>query len=318
MTKKILPLETQFRLLANKQSDLWGLINAKIKAELALHSRPFEDAGYSIDELEVYIQTLKNKTIDELVSLALEDQADQSPSLIILQTLNSMVVIEKALQLCASKNSEDRVLGVNILMYQTDSQFRSIAVKTLIDLARMESDSAVLEVLAYALFQLDVADRSQYLQRAATCLVASTRKAAATSLSSLADNIAINLLITLSEDIEGDVRNWATFGLQPADKDLPNKEEIRDALFARVHDCHEEARHEALLGLAQYKDQRVIAPLIESITSEEVWELSVEAAKAIGSVQLYPYLLELQKWWKLDPELLNQAITACAPKTNGD
>lgn len=318
MANSSYPFDSQFRLLVDEQSDWWCLINASDDADPELFAKPFEDAGYSKEQVRGYLKALKEKPIDELIALALKDDSDESPALIVLQQRTSRDVFDKSIQLCVSGNSKDRVLGVEIMMRQPGLHFKSEAVEIITGLAKVESDSAVLEVLAYALCHLDVDDRSHFLERIATNPIAETRRAAAYSLSPLDDDVAVRLLIDLSADEDGEVRNWATFGLNPCDKGRPDRQEIRDALFARVHDAHDEACHEALVGLAQYKDPRVIAPLIEALTAESVWELAVEAAEKIGHSQLYPHLCELRSWWDINPKLLDRAIKACAPSTDVD
>lgn len=302
-------------MLVEEQSNWWALINARDDAQQEVFAI-FEDNGYSKEQVRDYLKALKEKPIDELVALALKDDSNDSPALIVLQQSTSRNVFDKAKQLCASEKPKDRILGVEIMMRQQEVHFKSEAVKTVSDLVKVENENAVLEVLAYALCHLDVDDRSHYLKHIAKSPAAETRMAAAYSLSSMDDDIAVGLLIDLSADQDDDVRNWATFGLQPRDKELPDSQEIRDALFARVDDPHDETRHEALLGLAEYKDPRVIAPLIEALTAEAVWELAVEAAEEIGHPQLHSHLLELRGWWDANPKLLDRAITACAPSSD--
>jgi HEAT repeat protein len=313
MTIPTYPFDDHFRLLVEEQSDWWCLINAKDQADQELFENPFVDAGYSKEQVRGYLKALKELPIDELVDLALRVDSDESPALIVLQHRPSRDVFDKAIQLCANDNPKDRVLGVEIVMRQPGLHFRSEALTTVCHLAKVETDSGVLEVLAFALYHLDVDNLSEYLQRMATNPAAATREAVASCLSLSDDDLAVRLLIDLSADENGGGRNWATFGLQPLNKGLRDRQEIRDALYARVHDSHEEARHEALVGLAQYKDARVIAPLIDALCAESVWALAVEAAQAIGNPELYPHLTKLRAWWDVDPELLERAIAACAP-----
>ena len=311
MTTPSYPFNSRFRLLVEEQSDWWYLINASGEASPEAFSKAFEDAAYSKEQVSGFLKALKEKPIDELVHLALKDDSDESPALIVLQQAKSRDVFDKAIQLCASENPKERVLGVEIMMRQPGLTFNSEAVEKMCNLAELETHAEVLEVLAYALCHLDIDHRSQYLQHPATSPAAKTRKAAAYSLCQLHDELAVGLLLGLSADDDGDVRNWATFGLQPMYRERQDRQEIRDALFARIHDSHDEARHEALVGLAQYKDERVIGPLIEALCAETVWELAVEAAEEIGHAELYPHLVNLRAWWDINPELLERAVVAC-------
>ena len=66
---------------------------------------------------------------------------------------------------------------------------------------------------------------------------------------------AIRTLITLSSDKLNNIRNWATFGIGTQTE--RNSKKIRDALWDRVIDKHQETKLEAILGLAKRKDKRV-------------------------------------------------------------
>lgn len=116
-------------------------------------------------------------------------------------------------------------------------------------------------------------------------------------------------LITLTQDEDEEVRNWATFGLgTQCDSDTP---EIREALLARVEDSHHEARGEALVGLARRRDQRVIKYIKAELESDCVGKLAVTAAGQIASNELVETLEDLQDWWDVDTELLEGALKRC-------
>ncbi len=305
MTNPTYPFDDRFKLLVEEHSDWWYLINGNEPGDL-------EEFGYSKEQISVYIKALTGMTLDELIYLALQDDSDDSPALYVLQQCTSRDVFDRAIQLSASDNPKERVLGIEILMRTPGLQFKAEAVSVVCKRVEVETSCDVMEVLAYALCHLDVERRSDLLKRIADAPSAATRKAVAYSLYGLDDDVAVELLIGLSADEDGEVRNWATFGLQPENKALADKQEIRDALFARVHDEHIEARHEALVGLAQYKDARVVAPLIEALNAESVWQLAVEAAEKCGAPELEPHLIKLRDWWDVDPQLLERAIAACA------
>ena len=74
------------------------------------------------------------------------------------------------------------------------------------------------------------------------------------------DDLAVTTLVELSRDAVADVRDWATFGLgTQIDRD---DEQVRDALLARLDDPDENARGEALRGLAARGDERAIPRLL--------------------------------------------------------
>jgi hypothetical protein len=93
--------------------------------------------------------------------------------------------------------------------------------------------------------------------------------------------------------------------------------EIREALFARLSDPHDETRGEGLVGLALRKDERVIEPLIADLSSGNAGRLTLEAAEAIGDARLYPALVELKSCCSTDTPnaaLLEDALASCAPR----
>lgn len=73
----------------------------------------------------------------------------------------------------------------------------------------------------------------------------------------------IDALITLMQDDNFNVRNWATFSL--AQITQSNTQTIRDALFKKLSDKELEVRGEALLGLALRKDDRAVDAIIEDL-----------------------------------------------------
>ena len=118
---------------------------------------------------------------------------------------------------------------------------------------------------------------------------------------------------------DGDVRDWATFGLGSqldADSDA-----IRAALAARLHGQSGDAAGEALLGLVRRHDPRALSPLLSSLQTDP-GNLIVEAAAELGAREALPVLLQLkaQGWGDdADRALLDQAIAACGPNgSEGD
>lgn len=125
---------------------------------------------------------------------------------------------------------------------------------------------------------------------------------------------AIEALIALSADPDGETRDWATFGLgsqlEEADSDA-----IRDALAARLDDPDGDTSGEALLGLALRRDPRAVPALLARL-DDDPGNLIVEAAAALGAPEALPALQRLKReGWELDeprPSVLDDALRACA------
>jgi HEAT repeat protein len=88
---------------------------------------------------------------------------------------------------------------------------------------------------------------------------------------------ALETIIQLMDDKDNDVRDWATFGL--GSLCTQDSQEIRAALRKRLGDPFEDARDEALWGLAQRKDPSSVRSLLERLLSEH-WKSGDEVAAA--------------------------------------
>ena len=115
-----------------------------------------------------------------------------------------------------------------------------------------------------------------------------------------------------------EVADWALFGLgTQIDTNTPA---VREALFRGLNEEDDEARGEALVGLARCGDERVVAALLDEWAEPPIGSLSLEAAAAIGDRRLLPGLYRQREIWlgKGDVEepfrtLLSDAIAACEP-----
>jgi HEAT repeat protein len=88
---------------------------------------------------------------------------------------------------------------------------------------------------------------------------------------------AIVTIIQLMDDIDGNVRDWATFAL--GTQCSVTSPEILTALRKRLNDSCEMASNEAVWGLAQHKDPQGIKMLIERLSADE-WMTGDEMAAA--------------------------------------
>jgi HEAT repeat protein len=249
------------------------------------------EAGYSEVTVKALINELTNMPLNSLFSLAVRDLDKLSPALIVLQNRRSRDVFEGAIELTLSNSPEKRAVGVEIIMRSPGIQFREEAQERVRKMAEMETSDRVLESLAYALSHLDVPERARFLVQWANSQSAETRFAVACSMGLVCNNAAaVECLVALSQDVDEDVRDWATFGLgAQAELDMP---EIRDALFRRLSDPHDATRHEAIFGLAKRHDARVIDALKRALEGDDVWELAVDAAKELRGTPLYSHVCD--------------------------
>jgi HEAT repeat protein len=123
-------------------------------------------------------------------------------------------------------------------------------------------------------------------------------------------------LIERFRDDDSDVRNWATFGVGSM-LDIDSVE-IRVALRGNLEDPEYDVQCEALVGLARRGDLSAVEPTIRMLTRQSVGRLAVEAAGLLADPKLLPVLNDLGKWWDVDSELLDAALSACRGAESDD
>ena len=226
---------------------------------------------------------------------------------------------EAASVLARSGDLQQRVLGLDILAQVGYRASRPFADETLpVVLEACDDDRwEVLDSAIAALGHLSDIRGLPAVLRHADHPSEEVRFAVAVALPTVAgelpDDGVIAAMIRLSQDVDGEVRDWATMGLGTRlEVDNPA---IRDALAARLDDDEGDTAGEALLGLALRKDSRALAPLLAWL-DDQPGNLVVEAAAALGSPEALPALLRLKEegWEEGDPRpsVLDDAIQACS------
>ena len=253
------------------------------------------------------------KSTEELVDFALSERNDELAwqAVVVLHFRGTEEVLERAQRLATSYCARERRLAADILG-QLGVPDRTFPVECTDILCRMlsgEEDAQVLASIMIALSFQNCADAITLVTRFSDHSDPAVRHAVVLALGSAECPDAITSLIHLSRDVDDDVRDWATFTLGTLFE--TDTLQIRDALFDRIADPHGDTRGEALLGLARRKDPRAIDALKTELRSDCVGVLAVEAAEAFASLELRQYLLNLQRWWEVDPQLLARAIAAC-------
>jgi HEAT repeat protein len=260
------------------------------------------------------------RSTEELIRVALteEDEDAAWKPVVVLHFRGTQEVLAQAQVLCVSSDGKERALGANILgqLGVPDRVFPEDCFRTLARMLANESDPEVLEAIIVAYGHLHDVRAVELLAPFRNHADADVRLSVVHGVSRHEDDVAIKTLIELSRDEDENVRDWATFGLgSMIDTDTP---EIREALLARVADSNDDARGEALVGLARRKDTRVLDPLIDELTSENVGMLALEAAEDLGDPRLGPALMLLKEAWGDDEEdrhigRLHHALLSCLP-----
>jgi len=100
----------------------------------------------------------------------------------------------------------------------------------------------------------------------------------------------VPILLDLMEDESEVVRDWATFELGSGEPiaagqiHYADSPEIRDALRRRTEDPYEEARREAIWGLAKRKDSLGLKLLVEQLESGSWWSGDEDAGQEVLSL----------------------------------
>jgi len=114
-----------------------------------------------------------------------------------------------------------------------------------------------------------------------------TRCATAAAFSSVNSNDTIPFLLTLLNDCDGDVRNWAAFTVNFNQYDST---EIRESFIRMLTDKNDCARIEAISGLAERKDNRVITAIIYELQKDIIFDGVIISAGILGDIKQHPIL----------------------------
>ena len=207
-----------------------------------------------------------------------------------LRKLGDRRVFEQAAEWCNSQEPLKRARGANILaqlgrtVEHRSNSFPEESFAVISEMLMRETEALPLASAIHALGDIDDPRAVRLLIPYRSHPNENVRFAVAVSLGQFPnDPDVVPTLIELMDDADADVRDWATFGLGvQGDQDSP---EIRNALAARLNDPFEDAREEAMAGLAKRRDQRVLSPLIASLESKPVRAVAVEAASEMLGLQ---------------------------------
>jgi HEAT repeat protein len=255
------------------------------------------------------------RSVDELISVALGEPGEDHArdAIWVLRWRGTCEVFERASGLCRSFCPVERTLGADILgqLGIPDRSYPKSCLYILAGMLEAERDNGVLNSILIALSHLRDPGVIEPAARFRDHADPDVRYGVVFAMTGHEDPLAIETLIGLTGDPDADNRDWACFALgTQVEVDTPG---LRDALAKRLADEDDNARCEALVGLARRRDRRVIPPLLKALASESVWSLEIEAASLIADPLLYPELIALRGWWDVDAVLLEEAIVACSP-----
>ena len=228
---------------------------------------------------------MTDRKLDDIFAKTLvDDYDDDAPWAAVnaLRGIGSRDVFDYAVAWCRSGNSLRRARGADVLaqLGKTSDHpvnFADESFAILVDQAGDEIESLPLLGAIHALGHLGNPLAVPSICQHRLHPNADVRFAVACALGSFAnDPIAVETLLLLTQDVDEDVRDWATFGLGVlGNSDSP---EIRDALARCLDDTAQDVREEAMAGLASRKDRRAVPALLTALEGPRMSEAIREAA----------------------------------------
>lgn len=200
-----------------------------------------------------------------------------------LRAIGTREVFDRAAAWIQNNDDSLRLRGIDVLaqlgktIEHRETAFSSETLAIVLDTLGREKVPAIIDSCIVALTHVgDPADLPTILSFL-THSDPDVRHSVAFTLGSFSSNPeAIQGLLKLMQDTDKHVRDWATFGLGKEAK--PDSPEIRDAFLKRVRDRHRDTREEAIAGLSNRKDLRVLPHLIRELKRKMVSGCVVESA----------------------------------------
>lgn len=245
-----------------------------------------------------------NWTDDKLISRLINNKTNKSrwDNISVLRKRPSEELFLKCVKLTKSKEPKIRSIGIEILaqMGVTPRPFLKQTLKLYFDLLNIEIDSKVLMSLLYSIGHNNNKLNKTQIEKLCTFSDNDNywvKEGLVSALGFVNDLNSINVLIKLSTDKLSHIRDWATFYIGQSER---NNKTIREALWARIKDKHQDTRFEAIVGLAKRKDSRINEIIKKELLEGEHGTLLFEAIIETGDKQFLPLLRQNLKSSKDD------------------
>jgi hypothetical protein len=237
----------------------------------------------------------KTWTDDKLISRIINNKSGKTrwDNIILLRSRPSKELFLKCVELTKSKEQKNRIIGIDILaqLGLPPRQFLKQTLKLYFDLLNTETTPEVLISLLYAIGHNNGKLNKEQIEK--ICSFSNNenklvKEGLVYSLLGINNLTAVEVLIKLSTDKSSHIRNWATFGL--GTQIIRNNKSIREALWNRVNDRHQETKLEAIVGLAKRKDSRVNKIIKRELVNREYAPLLFEAIIETKNKEFLPLL----------------------------
>ena len=212
-------------------------------------------------------------------------------------------LFSKCVELTKSDNTKIRKIGIDILaqLGLPPRPFLKETLKIYFELLQIETDPDVLMSLLYSIGHNNEKLNKEQIEKICSFIDNENswvKEGLVYALLGIDNLTAIETLIKLSSDKLSHIRNWATFGLGTQIE--RNNKNIRETLWNRVNDKHQETKLEAIVGLALRKDNRVNEIIKREIIDGEYGVLLFEAILEIKDKEFLPLLKQNLKSIKND------------------
>lgn len=235
-----------------------------------------------------------NWSDEKLISRLINYKTDKSrwETIRILRSRPSQDLFDKCIELINSNDKKKKIIGIDILaqLGKDKKPFRKETLKIYFELLNSETNENVLfSILSGISFNEKELNKKQIdkicsFQNSNSDLI---KQGIVNALGFIENEKAIDVLIKFSKDKANHIRSWATFYIGQVDFD---NEYIREALWNRVNDKHQETRMEAIIGLAKRKDNRVLEIINQELTKDDFGSMLFEAILETENKDFIPIL----------------------------
>lgn len=250
----------------------------------------------------------KNWTDEKIISRLINNKTDKSrwENIRTLRQRPSEELFLQSVELTKSDNTKIRKIGIDILAQLGSSPrpFLKETLKIYFELLEIETDPDVLMSLLYSIGHNNEELNKEQIEKICSFIDKENgwvKEGLVSALLGIDNSTVIETLTKLSSDKLSHIRNWATFGLGTQIE--RNNKIIREALWNRVNDKHQETKLEAIVGLAKRKDNRVNEIIKREIIDGEYGILLFEAILEIKDKEFLPLLKQNLKSIKSDKNI---------------
>ncbi len=214
-------------------------------------------------------------------------------------------VFEKAYEFAKSDFDKQKIIGLDVLQQLGfDPRYnKKETVELHFELLEKEQSDNVLKSIFHGIgHNNDELSKKQISKLVEFKTIKNTdiKHALISALSGLDNSDAINTLIEFTEHKTSTIRNWATFGIGTLIES--DNIEIRNALWKRTGDTDFETKSEAIVGLANRKDEKIKYVIKSELENGDYGTLLFEAILTLDDKDFLPLLIKNLEMAKKDKD----------------